>query len=71
MVSGVGGESRQHCQCVHNTIVTHLSGRYIEESEEHLVSHELHGSVGIVLLSPDTDVFCTGTLILGNVAPTG
>ena len=41
---------------------------YIEESEERLVSHALHGSVGIVFLSPDTDVFCTGTLLLGNVA---
>ena len=61
----------KHCQCVPNTTVIHLSGRDIEESEEHLVSHALHGSVGIVLLSPDTDVFCAGTLLFGNVAPTG
>ena len=41
---------------------------HIEESEERLVRHVLHGSVGSVSLSPDTDVFCTGTLLLGNVA---
>ena len=26
VVSGVGGESPQHCQCAHNTTVAHLSG---------------------------------------------
>ena len=33
------------------------------------VPHVLHGSVGIVivLLSPDANVFCTGTLLLENV----
>ena len=66
MVSGVGGESPEHCQCAHNTTVAHLSGR-----DERLVPHHVpHGSAGIVLLSPDTDVFCTGTLLLENVAPT-
>ena len=63
MVSGVGGESPQHCQCAHNTTVAHLSGW-----DERLFPHVLHGSVGIVLLSPDTNVFCTGTLLLENVA---
>ena len=65
MVSGVGGESPQHCQCAHNTTVAHLSGR-----DERLVPHVLHGSAGIVLLSPDTDVFFNWTLLLENVAPT-
>ena len=65
VVSGVGGESPQHCQCAHNTTVAHLSGR-----DERLVPHVPHGSAGIVLLSPDTGVFCTGTLLLKNVAPT-
>ena len=65
MVSGVGGESPQHSQCAHNTTVAYMSGR-----DERLVSHLLHGSAGIVLLSPDTDVFCTGTLLLENVAHT-
>ena len=64
MVSGVGGESAQHCQCDHTTTVAHLSGR-----DERLVPHVPHGSAGIVLLSPDTDVFCTGTLLLENVEP--
>ena len=67
MVGGVGGESPQHCQCAHNTTVAHLSGR-----DERLVPHLLHGSAGIVivLLSQDTNVFCTWTLLLENVAPT-
>ena len=45
MVSGVGGESPQHCQCAHNTTVAHLSVR-----DKRLVPQVLHGSVGIVLL---------------------
>ena len=65
MVIGVGGESPQHCQCAHNTTVAHLS------ADERFVPHHVpHGSVGIVLLSPDTDVFCTGTLLLENPTPT-
>ena len=35
VVSGVGGESPQHCQCAHNTTVAHLSGR----RDERLVPH--------------------------------
>ncbi len=64
VVSGVGVESPQHCQCAHNTTVAHLSVRDIR-----LVPHVLHGSAGIliVLLSPDTNVFCTGTLLLEYV----
>ena len=64
MVSGVGVESPQHCQCAHNTTVAHLSVR-----DKRLVPHVLHGSVGIVivLLSPDTNVFCTGTLLFEYV----
>ena len=67
MVGSVGGESPQHCQCAHTTTVAHLSGR-----DERFVPHVLHGSAGIVivLLSPDTNVFCTGTLLLENVSPT-
>ena len=63
MVSGVGGEYPQHCQCAHNTTVAHLSGR--NERFVAWISWNL-----IVLLSPDTNVFCTGTLLLENVAPT-
>ena len=66
VVSGVGGESPQHCQSVHNGTVTHLSDLDIdiEESDERLVPHAMHavktGSVRIVLLSSDTDVFVLG-----------
>ena len=40
------------------------------ESDKRLVPNALHGSVGIVLLSPDRDVFFTRTLLLENVALT-
>ena len=66
MVSGVGGESHQHCQAVHNATVTHLSDLDIdvEESDERIVPHAVYainnGSVRIVLLSSDTDVFVLG-----------
>ena len=66
MGSGVGGESPQHCQYVYNGTVTHLSDQNtaIEESDERptcatCVKSE---SVRIVLMSPHTDVFCTGNL---------
>ena len=40
MVIGIGGESAQHYQCVHNATVRHLSDRDtdIEESDERLAS---------------------------------
>ena len=66
VASGVDGESPQHCQSVHNGTVTHLSDLDIdiEESDERLVPHAMHavktGSVRIVLLSSDTDVFVLG-----------
>ena len=46
LVSGVGGESHQHCRCVHSATVTHLSDQDIdiEESDERLVPHALHAS---------------------------
>ena len=46
VVIGIGGESAQHCQCVHNATVRHLSDRDIdiEESDERLVPHAQHAS---------------------------
>ena len=32
VVSGVSGESRQHCQCVHNTSHTFVGSGYISKS---------------------------------------
>ena len=74
MVIGIGGESAQHCQCVHNATVRYLSDRdiHIEESDERLVPHAQHASRvnQFELLSPDRDVFCTGTILLENVGLT-
>ena len=46
LVSGVGGESPQHCQSVHNATVPHLSDWDIDivESDERLVPHTLNAS---------------------------
>ena len=47
VVIGIGGESAQHCQCVHNSTVRHLSDRDIdiEESDERLVPYAQHASI--------------------------
>ena len=47
VVIGIGGESAQHCQCVHNATVRHLSDRDIDiedSSDERLVPHAQHAS---------------------------
>ena len=71
LVSGVGGESPQHCQYVHNATVTHLSDQDIdiEESDKHLVPQAVHASRvnRFELCSCHQTRMCFVLGILGNV----
>ena len=46
-----------------NSLLRRLHTQYVQHNIQYLQQIS-------VLLSPDTDVFCTGTLLLGNVALT-
>ena len=73
VVIGIGGESAQHCKCVHNARHASVGSWYRHRRVwwtpcPTCAARVNSESVRIVLLSPDTDVICTGTILLENVS---